>query len=172
MILKKREQGFFTIRCIDACLYYFFTHATLLFFSYKVIILLQRDAYTWAHDHRVHHKYSETDADPHDARRGFFFAHVGWLFLTPHPEVVAKRKMIDMSDLQNDAIVMWQKKLYEPLFALIAIGMPVLVPWYFWNESLWLSFWVNFNLRFCITLNIAFFVNSVAHMYGKRPYDK
>lgn len=105
-------------------------------------------------------------------RRGFFFAHVGWLFLTPHPEVVAKRKIIDMSDLENDAIVMWQKKFYEPLFALIAIGLPVLVPWYFWNESLWLSFWVNFNLRFCITLNIAFFVNSVAHMYGKRPYDK
>lgn len=22
----------------------------------------QRDAFTWAHDHRVHHKYSETDA--------------------------------------------------------------------------------------------------------------
>lgn len=45
----------------------------------------QRDAYTWAHDHRVHHKYSETDSDPHNAKRGFFFAHVGWLFLTPHP---------------------------------------------------------------------------------------
>lgn len=134
--------------------------------------VLQRDAYTWAHDHRVHHKYSETDADPHDARRGFFFAHIGWLFLTPHPEVVAKRKIIDMSDLESDSIVMWQKKLYEPLFALIAIAMPVLVPWYFWDESLWLSFWVNFNLRFCITLNIAFFVNSVAHMYGTKPYDK
>lgn len=69
----------------------------------------------------------ETDADPHDARRGFFFAHVGWLFLTPHPEVVAKRKIIDMRDLETDPIVMWQKRLYIPLFALIAIGMPVLV---------------------------------------------
>jgi len=27
----------------------------------------------WARDHRVHHKYSETDADPHNATRGFFF---------------------------------------------------------------------------------------------------
>lgn len=40
------------------------------------------------------------------------------------------------------------------------------VPWYFWNESLWVSFWVNFNLRFCCTLNAAFCVNSVAHLYG------
>lgn len=70
----------------------------------------QRDAYTWAHDHRVHHKYSETDSDPHNAHRGFFFAHIGWLFLTPHPDVVEKRKVIDMSDLQADKIVMWQKK--------------------------------------------------------------
>lgn len=73
----------------------------------------------------------ETDADPHDARRGFFFAHVGWLFLTPHPEVVAKRKSIDMRDLENDPIVMWQKKVYIPLFALFAIAMPVLVDFHF-----------------------------------------
>lgn len=94
------------------------------------------------------------------------------MFLTPHPDVVAKRKSVEMSDLHEDAIVMWQKHYYLPLFALIAIGMPVLVPWYMWNESLWMSFWTNFNFRFCITLNIAFLVNSVAHMYGTKPYDK
>lgn len=132
----------------------------------------QRDAYTWALDHRIHHKFSETDADPHDARRGFFFAHVGWLFLTPHPKVEEKRKVIDMSDLENDGVVMFQRKWYIPLFALISIGFPVLVPVYFWNEDLWMSFWINFNMRFCATLNIAFFVNSVAHMWGRKPYDK
>ncbi|XP_011698188.1 PREDICTED: acyl-CoA Delta(11) desaturase [Wasmannia auropunctata] len=132
----------------------------------------QRDVYTWALDHRVHHKYSETDADPHDARRGFFFAHVGWLFTTPHPDVVAKRKAVDMSDLEADSIVMWQKRWYIPLFLLLTIVLPVGIPCYFWSESLWISFWVNFNLRFCINLNIAFCVNSVAHMWGQKPYDK
>ncbi|XP_034944269.1 acyl-CoA Delta(11) desaturase [Chelonus insularis] len=132
----------------------------------------QRHVYAWALDHRVHHKYSETDADPHNAKRGFFFAHVGWLFTEPHPDVVAKRKAVDMSDLIADPIVMWQKRYYIPLFALLAIGLPVLTPWYFWNESLWTSFWVSFNFRFCVTLNIAFFVNSVAHMWGQKPYDK
>merc|ERR1719225_824305 len=33
----------------------------------------------WARDHRTHHLYSDTIADPHDANRGFFFSHVGWL---------------------------------------------------------------------------------------------
>lgn len=132
----------------------------------------QRDAYTWAHDHRVHHKYTETDADPHDARRGFFFAHVGWLFLTPHPEVVAKRKIVDLSDLEADHIVMWQKKFYIPLFALLVIAFPIAVPYYFWNENVWLGFWTVFVCRFCTTLNMAYLVNSVAHIYGNRPFDQ
>ncbi|XP_067619742.1 acyl-CoA Delta-9 desaturase [Eurosta solidaginis] len=132
----------------------------------------QRDAYTWALDHRIHHKFSETEADPHNAQRGFFFAHVGWLFLTPHPKVVEKRKVIDMSDLEKDKVVMFQRKYYIPLFALCSLAFPVLIPWYFWNENLWLSFWINFNMRFTCTLNAAFLVNSVAHMWGKKPYDK
>lgn len=97
---------------------------------------------------------------------------MGWLFITPHPEVVAKRKAIDMSDLEADGVVMFQKKYYITLFSLLAIALPVLVPVLVWNEDLWISFWVCFNFRFTITLNIAFFVNSVAHMYGRRPYDK
>jgi stearoyl-CoA desaturase (delta-9 desaturase) len=78
-------------------------------FSSK-FVLLQRHVYAWALDHRVHHKYSETDADPHNAKRGFLFSHVGWLVLTPHPNVVEKRQAVDMSDLEEDQIVMWQKK--------------------------------------------------------------
>ncbi|CAG9818346.1 unnamed protein product [Phaedon cochleariae] len=75
----------------------------------------QRHVYVWALDHRVHHKYSETDADPHNAKRGFFFSHVGWLILTPHPSVVEKRKAVDMSDLEADPIVMWQKRNISPV---------------------------------------------------------
>lgn len=47
----------------------------------------QGSIYHWSRDHRVHHKYSETDADPHNATRGFFFAHMGWLYVKKHPEV-------------------------------------------------------------------------------------
>lgn len=74
------------------------------------ILVFQRHVYAWALDHRVHHKYSETDADPHNAKRGFLFSHVGWLVLTPHPDVVEKRKAVDMSDLEADQILMWHKK--------------------------------------------------------------
>lgn len=77
-----------------------------------------------------------------------------------------------MSDLEADPIVMWQRKYYIPLFALLVILFPIYVPYYFWNESLWMAFWTAFVCRFCIVLNIAYSVNSFAHMYGARPYDK
>lgn len=65
--------------------------------------------YIWVRDHRLHHKYSDSDADPHNANRGFFFAHMGWLMSKKHPAVIAKGKTIDMSDLEADFIVMFQK---------------------------------------------------------------
>lgn len=50
-------------------------------------LAFQNDIYEWSRDHRVHHKFSETDADPHNATRGFFFSHVGWLLCKKHPHV-------------------------------------------------------------------------------------
>lgn len=77
---------------------------------HNAVIFFQRDAYTWAHDHRVHHKYSETDADPHNATRGFFFSHIGWLLCRKHPEVIAKGRQLDIADLQADPVLRFQKK--------------------------------------------------------------
>lgn len=64
----------------------------------------------WARDHRVHHKYSETNADPHNARRGFFFSHVGWLLCRKHPDVSTKGKGVEITDLENDPLLKFQKE--------------------------------------------------------------
>ena len=73
-------------------------------------LLFQNDIIEWARDHRVHHKYSETDADPHNAKRGFFFAHIGWLLVRKHPDVKAKGKSLDLSDLFADPVCRFQRK--------------------------------------------------------------
>lgn len=70
----------------------------------------QNDIFEWARDHRVHHKYSETDADPHNAVRGFFFAHIGWLLVRKHPDVIEKGRKLELSDLLADKVVMFQRK--------------------------------------------------------------
>lgn len=71
---------------------------------------LQNDAFEWARDHRVHHKFSETDADPHNARRGFFFSHVGWLLVRKHPAVKEKGALLDLSDLKAEKLLMFQRR--------------------------------------------------------------
>jgi stearoyl-CoA desaturase (Delta-9 desaturase) len=50
--------------------------------------------------------------------------------------------------------------------------LPVLTPWYFWGESLWISFWVCWVLRFCINFTQLNFTNSANHFLGSRPFDK
>lgn len=135
-------------------------------------VALQNDVIEWARDHRVHHKYSETDADPHNAKRGFFFAHIGWLLQRKHPQVKEKGKQIDLSDLYKDPLLVYQRKYYKPLVLLFCIVLPTVIPWYFWGESLRNAYFVPAILRLCIGLNMTWAVNSVAHLWGTRPYDK
>lgn len=70
----------------------------------------QNTIFDWVRDHRVHHKYSETIADPHNAKRGFWFAHCGWLMMNKHPEVLRRGRQIDMSDITADPVVKFHTK--------------------------------------------------------------
>ena len=88
----------------------------------------ENSVYTWVRDHRTHHKYSETTADPHDARRGFLFAHIGWLCMRKHPRVISGGKTINMTDLEADPLVMFQHRHYGLFFFLFAIFLPTLIP--------------------------------------------
>ncbi|XP_063587986.1 acyl-CoA Delta-9 desaturase-like [Penaeus indicus] len=135
-------------------------------------IAFQNDIYEWARDHRVHHKYSETDADPHNARRGFFFSHMGWLMYRKHPSVIARGKGLDLSDLQNDKVVMFQRKFYLPLVVTACFVLPTVIPWWYWDEHLVNALMVSGFLRYTIVLHITWFVNSLAHWVGTKPYDK
>ena len=143
--------------------------AALMLFN---CISFQNDVLEWARDHRVHHKYSETDADPHNSKRGFFFAHVGWLLMKKHPQVIIKGQQIDMSDLKNDPVLKFQHKYFYPMSSVLALLIPLLVPWYFFGERLIICFCFNVMLRYVFLLHATWLVNSAAHMWGNHPYDK
>jgi len=78
-------------------------------YSY-LLFVFQNHIYEWVRDHRAHHKFTDTDADPHNSQRGFFFCHIGWLMVRKHPDVKIKGKSIDMSDIEKDPIVVWQRR--------------------------------------------------------------
>ncbi|XP_005112310.1 acyl-CoA desaturase [Aplysia californica] len=126
----------------------------------------------WSRDHRAHHKFSETDADPHNAKRGFVFSHIGWLCVKKHPDVKEKGKMIDLSDLKNDPVVAFQDRHYMKLVLVFCFILPTCVPAVFWGESLFNAFYICTLLRYTLVLNATWLVNSAAHMWGNRPYDE
>ncbi|KAK4303429.1 hypothetical protein Pmani_024550 [Petrolisthes manimaculis] len=135
-------------------------------------IAFQNHIYEWARDHRVHHKHSETDADPHNARRGFFFSHMGWLMYKKHPDVITKGRKLDMSDLERDLVVRFQRKYYLPLVLLLCFVVPAVIPWLFWGEHIVNALMVAAFLRYALVLHFTWTVNSLAHWVGIKPYDK
>ncbi|XP_015431773.1 PREDICTED: acyl-CoA Delta(11) desaturase-like [Dufourea novaeangliae] len=135
-------------------------------------IAFQDSVIHWARDHRVHHKYSETNADPHNAKRGFFFSHIGWLLCRKHPDLIEKGNGIDISDLKSNPILAFQKKYYIILMPLLCFVMPTVVPVVCWGETWTNAYFVSGILRFVFTLNVTWLVNSAAHLYGNKPYDR
>ncbi|KAI1905324.1 hypothetical protein AGOR_G00014920 [Albula goreensis] len=117
----------------------------------------QNDIFEWSRDHRVHHKYSETDAIP---------------TMPSHRDVIERGKKLDVSDLLADPVVVFQRKYYKTSVLVMCFMVPMLVPWYFWGESLWNSYFLSSILRYTVSLNVTWLVNSAAHLYGNRPYDK
>ncbi|CAB0044615.1 unnamed protein product [Trichogramma brassicae] len=169
--------GFCVSLGVSAGTHRLFTHRSYkagpglrLFLVLGHILSGQHKIYNWVRDHRVHHKFSETFADPHDSRRGFFFAHLGWMMLKKHPEVLAKGRKIDMSDIVADPVVRLCDRYFMPLF-LSATLLATAVPVYCWNED-WYSSFVLQVVRILWSLHSVTSLNSFAHLVGNKPYDK
>lgn len=126
----------------------------------------------WVKNHRVHHKYSDTDADPHNASRGFWYSHIGWVIYDNHPAFVEASSKTDISDLLADPILNFQHKYYGFMIALFTIAIPILCPMYFWGETFENSLFFTTIFRFVAVSNATFLINSAAHMIGLRPYDR
>ncbi|GFT59115.1 acyl-CoA Delta(11) desaturase [Nephila pilipes] len=135
-------------------------------------IAAQNDIYEWCRDHRVHHKFTETSADPHNIKRGFFFAHMGWLMCKKHPDVTVKGKTVFLDDLWADPIVRFHRRFYIPMVLFFCFYLPTMIPVWCWGETLWNSFFIAGMTRYCFSLNLTWLVNSAAHKYGDQPYDK
>ncbi|KAF8820475.1 putative fatty acyl-CoA desaturase [Cardiosporidium cionae] len=131
----------------------------------------QGSIYHWCRDHRVHHKYSEQEADPHNATRGFFFSHMGWLLLKKNEAVKEGGKEVDCSDLLEDPVVVFQKN-FDPYWnQAICFLLPSMVC-YFYYGSFWFGFFVYGCFRWVLCLHATWTVNSVAHLWGDRPYNQ
>jgi stearoyl-CoA desaturase (delta-9 desaturase) len=129
----------------------------------------QGSIYHWARDHRVHHKFSDTEADPHDINRGFFYAHIGWLLLNKDQPVKDAGKKLDCSDLLNDWVVNLNYMLnpfWDQFWCFIVPG----IYGHYYMGSFMDGFLIFGALRWVMMAHATWFVNSVAHTFGYRPY--
>lgn len=56
-----------------------------------------------------------------------------------------------------------------PLFCFI---LPTVIPVVCWNETWMNAYFIPTVFRYVFTLNVTWLVNSAAHFYGNKPYDK
>ncbi len=124
----------------------------------------QNSLLKWATDHRRHHKLVDGEDDPYTISRGFFFAHMGWMFYKEDPKYEGRYA----TDLQRDSLVMWQHKYYLPLAIFVAFVLPTLIGWGLGSALGGFAFAGIFRMVFAH--HCTFFVNSLAHVWGKQTY--
>jgi stearoyl-CoA desaturase (Delta-9 desaturase) len=63
-------------------------------------------------------------------------------------------------------------RYYFTLMPICCFILPPVIPVYLWNETWWNGFFVCSILRYVAVLNLTWGLNSAAHMFGNKPYDR
>ena len=117
----------------------------------------------WIATHRMHHAFVDTDKDPHSARSGFWWPQIGWVLLGTSQDHDAATMQKYVPDLLKDkGHVLISRFFYVPIILsailLFAIGGWTMVVW-------------GVAARVVVGWHTTWFVNSLSHLYGKRPHD-
>jgi stearoyl-CoA desaturase (delta-9 desaturase) len=127
---------------------------------------LQNSILVWASSHRVHHRHvDDVDQDPYSAKRGLWFSHLGWMLRNYES---GKQDFRNAKDLEANAIVRFQHKYYVPIAVGMNFGIPLLLGWM--HGNIWGSLLLGGFLRLVVSHHCTFFINSLAHFWGSRPY--
>lgn len=129
---------------------------------------LQNSILIWASDHRRHHRHvDDNEQDPYSAGRGLWFSHMGWM-LRNYPS--GDNDFSNAKDLQRDPIVMFQHRHYLALTTFMNLG-PALLLGLFLGDVVGTVLLVGL-LRLVVNHHVTFFINSLAHFWGTRPYTE
>lgn len=123
----------------------------------------------WGRNHRIHHRYIDTDRDPYNAKRGFWYSHLGWMIMKQDYSVLGHA---DVSDLKANKIVMFQHRHYFHLAFLSGIILPTLICGLGWGDWLGGYFYAGL-LKLVLLHHATFFINSLAHspLFGNQNFS-
>ncbi len=129
-------------------------------------LAVQGSAFDWVSGHRSHHRHVDhVMNDPYSAKRGFFFSHIGWM-LKNYPSGRFDYKNIP--DLTKDKMLQIQHKYYALWIIAANVGLVAAIGWLV--GDVWGTLVLAGLLRLVLTHHFTFFINSLCHMFGTRPY--
>ncbi|MEU0791977.1 acyl-CoA desaturase [Amycolatopsis sp. NPDC005961] len=130
----------------------------------------------WVADHRRHHAFSDREGDPHSPwlfgtspvalARGFWHAHMGWLFGRDKTNVDRFAP-----DLERDRDMRVVDRLF-PLWVVLSLLLPPLLGGLItlsWWGALTAFLWAGLA-RISFQHHVTWSVNSICHMIGERPF--
>jgi len=136
------------------------------FLAFAGGMAVQNSILVWCIRHRIHHRdVDDNDKDPYSIGRGFWFAHVGWML---RDYASGDLDWSIVPDLERDPVVAWQHRYYWPLVIFSNIGLPLLLG--LLVGDVWGTLLLAGVLRLVISHHVTFFINSLCHMWGSRPY--
>ncbi len=157
---------------ITAGYHRFFSHKTYecsaavqVFYAIFGAMAAQNSILWWSSSHRVHHQYVDRDWDPYNIQRGFWWAHIAWIFYR-HDAPDAES---NAADLLRNRVVLWQDRWYRTLLLVAGFGIPAAIGALF-GDPLAGLLWGGF-LRLTVIHHTTFFVNSLAHYVGSQRYN-
>ncbi|HEY7216676.1 MAG TPA: fatty acid desaturase, partial [Thermoanaerobaculia bacterium] len=126
---------------------------------------LENSVLNWSADHRVHHAHVDEERDPYNIQKGFWWAHIGWIFfdIEPPPPSVVR-------DLAEDPLVRWQNRYYVWIAIGVAAGIPLAVG--LATGHVLGCLLIGGVLRIVMSHHSTFFINSLCHMIGRQTYSR
>jgi len=140
---------------------------------------IEGPAISWVADHRKHHACSDREGDPHSPHvghgdglfgslRGLYHAHVGWLFI--HTQRGSQERFAP--DLLADPVVRFIYRTFI-LWALVGLAIPFGLGVAIGGTvaaGLTALLWGG-AVRVFVLHHVTYSVNSLCHMFGRRPYE-
>lgn len=129
-------------------------------------LAVQSSVFDWCSGHRTHHRHVDDEYDdPYSAKRGFWFSHMDWML---HKYPSGQYDYKNIPDLKKDKVLQLQHKYYGIwviVTNVVVVGLAGLL-----TGDMLGTFLIAGLLRMVLTHHFTFFINSLCHMFGTRPY--
>lgn len=155
---------------INLCFHRLLTHRSFhvpklveYFMATLGTLSLEGSPFQWVATHRIHHAFTDTEKDPHDANKGFLWTHILWLFMPNKADPDFERQKRYAPDLWEDRYYRFLHYFTLPL--QLALGL-VLFLLGGWSWVIWGMF-----VRLVFVYHVTWLVNSASHKFGYQTYD-